>query len=108
MLQALKAVDPTAKPALRAPRGPARIGVLAHDERAAIEATECVIVLREMRGHPVEDHADVVLVAVIDEPAEIALDELSVGATDGSSHKSMSRPSAPTERENRERHCRCF
>ena len=44
-----------------------RIGVLV--ERGAVEARETVRVLREVAGHPVEDHADAGLVAGVDEVA---------------------------------------
>ena len=40
-------------------------------ERGAVEAGEAVRVLREVAGHPVEDHADAVAVALVDEPAEV-------------------------------------
>ena len=46
-----------------------RIGVLV--ERRAVEAREAVRVLREMPGHPVEDHADARPVARVDEDLEV-------------------------------------
>ncbi len=55
----------------------APVGVLAEPgirvfvERAAVELGEAVRVAREVRGHPVHDHADPRLVAAIDEPHEV-------------------------------------
>ena len=47
----------------------ARIGVLV--EVRAVEVGEAVLVGREVRRHPVEDHADAALVQVIDEVHEV-------------------------------------
>ncbi len=46
----------------------ARVGVLV--ERGAVEAREAVRVDREVRGHPVEDHAEPGAVAAVDEARE--------------------------------------
>jgi hypothetical protein len=43
----------------------ARVGVLV--EMGAVEPGERMRVLREVAGHPVEDHADAVGVALVDE-----------------------------------------
>jgi hypothetical protein len=40
-------------------------------ERRAVELRETVLVLREVAGHPVEDHADAMAVTLIDEVAEV-------------------------------------
>ena len=40
-------------------------------ERGPVEAAQRPLVTREVRGHPVDDHADAALVEVIDEPAEV-------------------------------------
>ncbi len=40
-------------------------------ERRAVEAREAVRVLRKMTGHPVEDHANPVLVTLVDEKSEV-------------------------------------
>ena len=40
-------------------------------ERRAVEAREPVRVLRKMSGHPVEDHAEAVQMALVDEEAEV-------------------------------------
>ena len=56
----------------RAPVGllaPARVCVLV--QRCAVELRQCPLVAREVRGHPVDDHAVAVLVQVVDEPAEV-------------------------------------
>ena len=56
----------------RAPVGvlaAARVGVLV--ERGAVEARERELVAREVRGHPVEDHAEAVAVQAVDELAEV-------------------------------------
>ena len=56
----------------RAPVGvgaAARVGVLV--ERRAVEAGEREVVAREVRGHPVEDHAEPVLVQAVDEGLEV-------------------------------------
>jgi hypothetical protein len=56
----------------RAPVGllaAARVGVLV--ERAAVEAGQRPLVAREVRRHPVDDHAVAVLVQVVDEVAEV-------------------------------------
>ena len=50
-------------------RAAARIGVL--EQRAAVEARERPLVAREVRRHPVEDHADAGLVQAVDEGAEL-------------------------------------
>ena len=47
----------------------ARVGVLV--ERRAVEAGQAVRVLGEMRRDPVQQHADAVAVAVVDEVAEV-------------------------------------
>ncbi len=47
----------------------ARIFVLV--EGGAVEAAEAVGVAGEVGGHPVEEHADAVLVAVVDEVHEV-------------------------------------
>ena len=47
----------------------ARVGVLV--EMRAIEPGECVRILREVAGDPVEDHADAVGVALVDELHEV-------------------------------------
>ena len=41
------------------------------EQRRAVEAREAMFIGREMRGHPVNDHADVLLVAGVDETDEI-------------------------------------
>ena len=46
----------------------ARVGVFV--QRRAVELGETMRVLRKMRGHPVEDHADAGLVALVDEGHE--------------------------------------
>ena len=46
-----------------------RIGMLV--QRRAVEARQRPIITWKVRGHPVEDHADAVLVQMIDEEAEI-------------------------------------
>ena len=56
----------------RAPVGvfaAARIGVLV--QRRAVEPGQAELVAREVRGHPVEEHADAVLVHPVDELAEL-------------------------------------
>ena len=40
-------------------------------EGRAVEPSERPLVAREVRGHPVDDHADAALVQVVDEPAEV-------------------------------------
>ena len=45
--------------------------VLVLVERRAVEARERQLVAREVRGHPVEDHADPALVQRVDERAEV-------------------------------------
>ena len=55
--------------------GPLRVGVLV--ERPAVEAGEGPLVLGEVGGHPVDDHADAALVQVVDEPAEVVRDRRS-------------------------------
>ena len=50
-------------------RAAARVGVLV--ERGAVEAGEREVVAREVRRHPVEDHAEPVLVQAVDERAEV-------------------------------------
>src|SRR6185312_5489973 len=45
-----------------------RIGML--EEMRAVEVRETMLVAREMRGHPIEDHAESALVQVIDERHE--------------------------------------
>ena len=45
------------------------IGMLV--QRRAVKAGKPVSIFREMAGHPIDDHADVVLVAVIDEKLEV-------------------------------------
>ena len=50
-------------------RAAARVVVLV--QRGAVEARERPLVGREVRGHPVEDHADAVRVQVVDEVAEV-------------------------------------
>ena len=47
----------------------ARIGVLV--EVRAVEVAQAVLVAGEVRRHPVEDHADPVLVQVVDEIHEV-------------------------------------
>ena len=47
----------------------ARVGVLV--QVRAIEVRQAVLVGREVRGHPVEDHADAALVQVVDEVHEV-------------------------------------
>ena len=64
----------------RAPVGmlaAARIVVLV--QRGAVEAAQAVAVAREVGGHPVDDHADAVLVAVIDEVHEILRRAVAAG-----------------------------
>ena len=46
-----------------------RVGMFV--ERGAVEASEAPLVFREVRGHPVEDHADAVAMHGVDEEAEI-------------------------------------
>ena len=50
-------------------RAAARVGVLV--QRGAVEAGEREVVAREVRRHPVEDHAEPVLVQAVDELAEV-------------------------------------
>ena len=50
-------------------RAAARVGVLV--QRGAVEAGQREVVAREVRGHPVEDHADAGLVQAVDELAEV-------------------------------------
>ena len=50
-------------------RAAARVGVLV--ERGAVEARERELVAREVRGDPVEDHAEAVAVQAVDELAEV-------------------------------------
>ena len=50
-------------------RAAARVGVLV--ERGAVEARERELVAREVRRHPVEDHAEAVAVQAVDELAEV-------------------------------------
>ena len=50
-------------------RAAARVGVLV--QRRAVEAGEREVVAREVRRHPVEDHADAVRVQAVDELAEV-------------------------------------
>jgi hypothetical protein len=50
-------------------RAAARVGVLV--ERGPVEARKRELVAREVRRHPVEDHADAVLVQAVDELAEV-------------------------------------
>ena len=50
-------------------RAAARVLVLV--ERRAVEARERPLVAREVRGHPVEDHADLLPVQLVDERAEV-------------------------------------
>ena len=56
-------------------RAPVRVGaaarVLVLVERGSVEAREREVVAREVRGHPVEDHADAVLVHPVDELAQL-------------------------------------
>ena len=47
----------------------ARVGVL--ENMRAVKISESVLVAREMRRHPIEDHADVVLMQCIDEKHQI-------------------------------------
>ena len=47
----------------------ARVGVLV--QRGAVEAGQRPVVLREVRGHPVDDHADAAWVQRVDERAEV-------------------------------------
>ena len=48
----------------------AAAGIVVLVERRAVEARERPVVAREVRGHPVEDHADAALVQRVDERAE--------------------------------------
>ena len=60
-------------------RAAARVGVLV--ERRAVEARERPVVAREVRRHPVEDHADAVPVQPVDEAAEVVgVPKRAVGA----------------------------
>ena len=55
------------------------IGVLV--ERLAVEARERPVVLREVPGHPVHDHADAGLVQAVDEvPQVVGVAEAGVAA----------------------------
>ena len=47
----------------------ARIGVLV--ERRAVELAQAVVVVGEVGRHPVDDHADVVLVEQVDKVHEV-------------------------------------
>ena len=47
----------------------ARVGVL--EQVRAVEVREAVLVVREVRRHPVEDHADAGLVQLVDERHEV-------------------------------------
>ncbi len=49
----------------------AQAGIGVFVQRFAVEAGQAVSVLGKVRRHPVEDHADIVLVAVVDEIAEV-------------------------------------
>jgi hypothetical protein len=48
---------------------PARVGMLV--QRGAVELGEAVLILGKVARHPVEEHADAVPVALIDEIAEV-------------------------------------
>ena len=78
----------------RAPVGvlaAARVGVLV--ERGAVEARERELVAREVRRHPVEDHAEAVAVQAVDELAEV------VGRAEARRRARSSRsPGSPTSR----------
>ena len=72
-------------------RAAARVGVLV--ERGAVEARERPVVAREVRGHPVEDHADAALVQPVDEGAEV------VGRAEARRGREVRRsPGSPTSR----------
>ena len=72
-------------------RAAARVGVLV--ERGAVEARERELVAREVRRHPVEDHAEAVAVQAVDELAEV------VGRAEARRRARSSRsPGSPTSR----------
>ena len=54
-----------------------RVGVLV--EMRAVEKLQAELVGRKMRGHPVEHHADAVLVQVVDHEHEILRRAVSAG-----------------------------
>ena len=62
-------------PVIEDQRAPVRLLALARIlvlvERRAVEAREPVRVLRKMSGHPVEQHADAVEMALVHEVAEV-------------------------------------
>ena len=72
-------------------RAAARVLVLV--ERGAVEARERPLVAREVRGHPVEDHADPLPVQLVDERAEV----VRVRRNARSARSSRS-PGSPTSR----------
>ena len=62
----------------------ARIGVLV--ERGAVELGQAVPVLREVAGHPVEDHADAVAMARVHEVAEVVRRAEAAGRREEADH----------------------
>ena len=70
-------------------RAAARVGVLV--QRRAVEARERPVVAREVRGDPVEDHADAALVQAVDELAQVVGRRRSAG-----SGRSTTSPGSPT------------
>ena len=72
-------------------RAAARVRVLV--ERGAVEAREREVVAREVRGDPVEDHAEPVLVQAVDERAEVVR-----ACRSAASARSSPSPGSPTSR----------
>ena len=62
----------------------ARVGVLV--EMRAVEVGEPVRVVGEVRGHPVQDHADAVLVQVVDQVHEVLRRAVAAGGSEVAGH----------------------
>ena len=60
--------------------------VLMFVERGAIEIAEAVNVLGEMRGHPIEQHADPMTVAFVDEELEFVRRAVARGGREVAGH----------------------
>src|ERR1700726_5296523 len=63
---------------------PARIGVLV--EVRAVEERQGVLVVREVRRHPVEDDADAALVEVVDQVHEVLRRAVAAGGREEAGH----------------------
>ena len=71
----------------RAPVGVLALArVLVLVERRAVEAAQAVVVLREVRRHPVEDHADAGLVQGVDEELEVVRGAEAAGRREVARH----------------------